>query len=159
MWAMRAQLCAGLFLVLLLLLLLAVLLLPSFGHGKCVNINTHSLMFGVHIFVFSPSLIGWIIRLRMLVFRCDVVCVVLSCLRLHRHGSHDNRRLCSRNCSRSGLGTQLNQVYPTVKGHHRHPELSGQILKRATLHWKIVLLCAPNQLLRKLQALRHRDSE
>ncbi len=67
MWAMRAQLCAGLFLVLLLLLLLAVLLLPSFGHGKYVNINTHSLMFGVHIFVFFPSLIGWIIRLRMLV--------------------------------------------------------------------------------------------
>jgi hypothetical protein len=78
MWAMRAQLCAGLFLVLLLLLLLAVLLLPSFGHGKYVNINTHSLMFGVHIFIFFPSLIGWIIRLRMLVFRCDVVRVVLS---------------------------------------------------------------------------------
>jgi hypothetical protein len=61
----------------LLLLLLAVLLLPSFGHGKYVNINTHSLMFGVHIFVFFPSLMGWIIRFRMLV-RCDVVCVVLS---------------------------------------------------------------------------------
>ncbi len=149
---MRAQFCAGLFLVLLLLLVVAVLLLPSFGHGKYVNINTHSLIFGVHIFVFSPSLIGWIIRLRMLVFRCDVVCVVLSC-----HGSHDNSRLCSRNCSRSALGTQSNQEYPTVKGHHRHPELSGQILQRATLHWKIVLLCAPNQLLRKLQALRHRD--
>jgi hypothetical protein len=37
---MRAQLCiAGLFPVLLLLLLLAVLLLPSFGHGKYVNIE------------------------------------------------------------------------------------------------------------------------
>jgi hypothetical protein len=35
-------------------------------------------MFGVHIFIFFPSLIGWIIRLRMLVFRCDVVRVVLS---------------------------------------------------------------------------------
>jgi hypothetical protein len=56
MWAMRAQLCAGLFLVLLLLLLVAVLLLPSFGHGKYVNINTHSLMFGVHIFVFFSPL-------------------------------------------------------------------------------------------------------
>lgn len=37
---MRAQLCiAGLFPVLLLLLLLAVLLLPSFSHGKYVNIE------------------------------------------------------------------------------------------------------------------------
>jgi hypothetical protein len=80
MWAMRAQLCAGLFLVLLLLLLVAVLLLPSFGHGKYVNINTHSLMFGVHIFVLFPlsDRMDRQITDACLPLRCCVCCIIMS---------------------------------------------------------------------------------
>ncbi len=56
----------------------------------------------------------------------------------HRHGNGcDHSRHCIQNCSRSRLGTQSNQVYPTVEGHH-HPELSGRIFKTATLHCKLL---------------------
>ncbi|CAK9226397.1 unnamed protein product [Sphagnum troendelagicum] len=43
----------------------------------------------------------------------------------HRHGnSCDHSRHCIQNCSRSRLGTQSNQLYATVEGHH-HPEVSA----------------------------------